>query len=293
MSIASSVSRRSFACTMAVAILMAVAPGQANGFDMVAIATEIMMEDQGADNVLLAHIFGVDTSSPLRFTSFVDPAGMYFSFELVPNSTYLGQSITMSASGTFDPTTSTWTTSSTGEIGDPNTYGTTSTKTVTKNPDGTYTITEDVNHTLLGDFGNTKDGDLHTSVTASVPNGGDILSTEEGNLTDKNGNFVLGSDFEGIDSKHKGVWFWTVFPAPIVEVAGLNFAVVSNGTSSDEGGAGSFVTQIQSVPEPSTLTLGVIACVAAGLGCCCRRCKKGTARDSERGTGSPQSRNVA
>lgn len=83
----------------------------------VQLANEVMMHAQGEDGQVIASRIGVDPNSPLNYSTHVDPAGRSFTFSLTSGSTYLGQPITLSAAGTLNPSTQTWSISSYASYG--------------------------------------------------------------------------------------------------------------------------------------------------------------------------------
>jgi hypothetical protein len=88
----------------------------ATPFNPVASAAQVMMQTQGDDAAFLANRFGVDPNSPLQYASSIDPSGSSFAFSLAPGTTYLGQPMTLTVSGTLNPSTQTWTVSSAGSL---------------------------------------------------------------------------------------------------------------------------------------------------------------------------------
>jgi len=74
----------------------------------VQLASEMMMHSQADAAGFIAAQIGVDPNSHLNYSSYVDPAGQSFSFSLNSGTTYLGQPLALSASGTFAPSTHTW-----------------------------------------------------------------------------------------------------------------------------------------------------------------------------------------
>lgn len=88
----------------------------ATPFNPVASAAQIMIQTQGDDAAFLANSFGVDPNSPLNYASSIDPSGSTFGFSLAPGATYLGQPMTLTATGSLNPSTQTWTVSSSGSL---------------------------------------------------------------------------------------------------------------------------------------------------------------------------------
>jgi hypothetical protein len=62
-------------------------------------------------------LFGVDGSSPIRFSSSIDPVGLTFSFTASPVASYLGQTLALTGAGLMDANTGSLTVSATGLLG--------------------------------------------------------------------------------------------------------------------------------------------------------------------------------
>jgi hypothetical protein len=82
----------------------ALSPVQAVTLDVAAL-TQYMIENQGNAMTLLGLGFGLDPSSPVSFTNSVDGSAMSFSFMQTSGSMYEGKVLTLSGTGSFDPTT--------------------------------------------------------------------------------------------------------------------------------------------------------------------------------------------
>lgn len=79
--------------------------------------TQLLIEDEAQDSMLLGSIFGIDPTSPINFTSNVDALGMTFSYNSASGSLYLGQLVSIDGTGSFDGTTNTLTISSSIGLG--------------------------------------------------------------------------------------------------------------------------------------------------------------------------------
>ena len=101
---------------LVVAMLMALSHNAyaAQPFTRVQLAIEAMITAQQYDAAFIGFQFGSSSNSHLNYSSYVDPSGQSFSFALNSGSTYLGQPITLSASGTLDAATQIWKVSSSG-----------------------------------------------------------------------------------------------------------------------------------------------------------------------------------
>lgn len=118
----------------AVAGLMVAQPvaGSASTLD-ISTLTQLMMEDQGQDVFLLGLEFGFSPAA-ISFISNVNPDALSYSYMTVAGSTYLGKSLGISATATFDPTTDTVTVDLSTTLGT-STYSTVATNTLTVAPD--------------------------------------------------------------------------------------------------------------------------------------------------------------
>ena len=104
-------------------------------------ATEAMIGDQASNTAILGYFFGADPTAPLSFTSLVAPTGLSYSYTST-TSQYLGQSFSMTTSGTLNAAGTAGTSSGTVTLGS-NSETQTTTTTSTDNGDGTTTSTLD------------------------------------------------------------------------------------------------------------------------------------------------------
>ncbi len=77
------------------------------------------MNAEAAEMTFIGRYFGPDDASPLSFTSNQDITNQSFNFSLAPGSTYLGQAMALTASGSFNTTTSEWGMTTSGALGSP------------------------------------------------------------------------------------------------------------------------------------------------------------------------------
>jgi hypothetical protein len=239
--------------------------GRADLILPVPVVTETMMEDQEANLSFLGAQLGADAASPLHFTSVVDPGGTSFSYSLDPGTTYLGQPLSFSSGGTYDPTTATWTESSSVSFAGLASSGKGKEKTE-QNPDGSYTITSDYDYF---DKDKNKTGDLHLVVTLFR---GLARSEDTGYFTDKNGMKIPKRTFTSTDmyNEEKKKWESEMFPD---DSKALSFYLKSAGNTPATGGSGDFTATLSPIPEPSSLVLGLTGCVVAAVGTWRRRAK--------------------
>lgn len=206
----------------------------------VQITTEALMNAEGADAGLIGMFFGADSGSPLHFTSFVDPKTFTFSFSLNPGSTYLGQSITESASGSFDPNTGILSATTSGTLG-ATTFSITDLETFTDilngiEGSGDQTFSLD-GHSIPGHENERR----HVERVREFRDG---TSEESGYYEDKEGHRT---PFTEPDRRRPDEPDW--------DFGTRHGGPYSTGFSPLDGGAGSFTTTVSPVPEPSTLLL--------------------------------------
>ena len=239
----SAITSKVFYYALVMLVFMAAAPvARAAPLNQVQLLTELMIESQGDNAGYLGLMFGPDASSPLVFSSNVDPSGTTFSFSLNPGTTYQGQSLTLSGSGVFDPSTSMLTASSSGMLGS-KAWTTSDSETVISNGDK-FSVASDSN--LFDPAAKAFDRHRITDLFS------DGISVNAGFYTDKDGKKIPGSDFTSTDTwklqnPDAGNWQYAE------NAPGLGFTVASQGFSPINGGAGSFTASV--VPEPSASLL--------------------------------------
>jgi len=210
----------------------------------VEVATELMIENQTSNAAFIGAMFGADPSSALNFTSNVDPSGNSFSYTLTPGSTYLGQNATLSGTGSFDPSMTVMTFSSSGSLGS-NAWSTSGTDTIAPIAGG-YTDSSMLALAAPANF-----NDTHREITI-----GTVTSKAVGYLTN-NGVEIPGSSFNETDSINPFTGKWRIDWEVKSTVSSLIGG--SEGLSPAAGGAGAF-TMI--VPEPSSIVLLLFAILA-------------------------------
>ena len=209
------------------------------------LMTEAMMGTQGGDAGLIGMFLGADANAPLQFTSFVDPTNFTFSFSLTAGSTYMGQPMTLSGSGSFDPNTGSLSALSSGTFG-AESFSVSDSETWTNTTDGIAGLGDQT----LSVNGSEKGRRVVTHRRFSR----DGTSEESGHYVDEHGHRIPGSDFqEPDDYDTPDDPDWDFGTRRIRE--GGPYSVFSTGFSPLDGGAGSFTTTISPVPEPSSLLL--------------------------------------
>ncbi len=235
-------SLRTFAPLFVASICATQGIGWASPIDALTL-TQLMIEDQGQETFDLVLDFGADPSSPIKFTSTVDPVAMSYNFATVSGSTYEGQALTITGNGLFNATTSVITVSSFTALGAASfTASGTTTIDLTTNP---KKDTEDTKYTPNR---KTKGGITYNDVHRDTTEDTDGTSTDTGFLT-LDGTQIPKTmfDSENVFNTASGAWTFSQFSSD------LDVGVTSVGFSPPTGGAGTFTTI--AVPEPSSIAL--------------------------------------
>jgi hypothetical protein len=228
------------------------------------VLVEVMMDAQGTEAQLYGAMLGVSPSRPqsLSGTTSIDLATGSFSFSLNPGSTYLGQPISDSVQGQFNPATGSYDLTGTGawasgvqwtangsitpgviDLGEPKWQLKSSGVVLTLPsvpPKPIYGQTDTV--TILGP-------------TPTSP----ALSLRQSSLLDPRGN-GLGISF-GTDQFDPvtGRWqFQDLFLPDLSSPKLTPFQEITSGTTPVTGGPGTYTTTISSVPEPSSWVMGLL-----------------------------------
>ena len=85
--------------------------------DLAILTPETLMQAQTADVLVLEAYAGPDFSTSLQSTYTLDTDTGSFSYSQVPGQTYLGQAFSLSGFGTYDPATTTFNWTDSGEFG--------------------------------------------------------------------------------------------------------------------------------------------------------------------------------
>lgn len=233
------------------ATLLGVNQVWAGSFPAIDLMTEMMMENQGENNLVIGAFFGPDPNSALVFTSMVDPVALTFSFSLNPGSTYLGLPISLSSSASFDAVNDVWDASSSVTLG-------TASWTII----GTYSAPIGdpfQNSNFLIDPKNLPPGvdprqfhDMHDLIfynTKDGTSGGFVHFTNiQGQRSSP--NFPVG-DVRNPD----GSWSYELI-TDAFWVHGSGFSPVPT------GGSGTFTTMVSPIPEPSFAVLVAVTLIA-------------------------------
>jgi hypothetical protein len=235
-------------------------PAEARG-GPIALATEVMMEDQAANNLIIQALFGSAPGASLTYQSTVSSDGMSFSDETAPRSTYLGGSISDSIDGAFDGhlDVGTWTTKATGTRDGAVMWTVKDMHTVRHLPTQPGFSIES-SYDYFDEDGN-KIGDLHTS---AVLDKDETMDFGSGFFTDKNGKLILDTFYTTKSRlQPNGEWIYEGLPQS-PPFALMPNGVLSIGFSPPDGGDGTFTAFF--VPEPSSwglLALGSLVLLRA------------------------------
>jgi hypothetical protein len=247
--------------------------------------TEIMMETEGAEMTFIGRYFGPDNTSPLSFTSNQDIADQSFSFSLNPGTTYLGQSMTLRATGDFNTTTDEWDVTTNGSLGS-TTWSSSYTASITGDP--TYLVTGKITVPLPG-FP-LLDMEIKGALFATFPPPLPLyLVASIGTAQATVLGLPVGPTFGVYDLLFKAEgWSWGtggVFLAGLdANGGGHDFQIASSGLVTPvTGGSGTFISQVQSVPEPTTASLLFFGLI--GMGVLGRRSRF---RRTSRGSAAPR-----
>lgn len=218
---------------------------------------ELMIEDVAHNALMLGDLFGPDSSSPLSFTTDVNTSTLTYSYSLNLGSTYLGQSMTLSGSGTFNTAMETLYLTSSGVLGTTS-WNTSGTEVVNTTVPGEFTVNEN-----LASAGK-KERDAHCDdVNFNLVTG--TSSCENGYLTDKNGRMIKRSNFTSASDHLAPLPDPSYYYMTQYEIGGLGYEEFTTGTTPIGGGAGSFTLTIATIPEPSSFGLATLAVLMAGF----------------------------
>jgi hypothetical protein len=222
-----------------------------------ATLTQLMIEDEAQDGIVLGSAFGVDPNSPITFTSNLNVTADSFSYDSIPNALYLGLPLSIHGTGSLVGNSDTLTISSSIGLG-----------ATTISADGTILVNlaVDAADTYKRSFpskvngkpgfpvpGGTALGQVCDSFT--FPSGRSVATCQY--TSDLAGTKPFGPSFLESDFYPPKGGAWNVTEgSPDFAVA-----VVSTGFSPLTGGIGSF-TSIVTVPEPATLPVLLLAAVA-------------------------------
>lgn len=255
----------------AVICLVGATAAQAQGLPGVAtevLLTELMIDTQESQAILYGNLLGVNPTSPqsLTGTSSMDLSAASFSLNLDPGSTYLGLPISDSVQCQFNPATGSydWTASGSSALGVQ--WTETGNLIAAEVGQAIWTITSTQKVMVkLGDikrplysvpdrvtiYGDPRDKWGAVSVRTSS------LDLWDGNT----GGTTIGRDRMGKNGNNqfKSLYnFDDIFKPQLIDpnVQPLSFQEVTSGTTPLVGGAGTYITTIGSVPEPSSWVMG-------------------------------------
>ena len=217
---------------------------------------ETMMSTQMVDALSIIHIFAPQSATTLNFTSNLDPLARSFSYSLLPGQLYQGQSISLSANGSFDSVLGNYGHAASGQIG-PQTWSAGGTIQWVGDPTGQVNTTVVIGGSIF-------------HVTGSLefePSGGASRSTGmfsfTGSPSGPGGAGPFGP-YPGTDAFLFGQWEYTVRVPPNLLVPDGGVLFSRGNVPFPNGGPGNCEVHIAPVPEPSTLL--PLGSSLAGLG---------------------------
>ena len=210
------------------------------------LLTELMMNDEAASGTMMALFFGADFTAHPAFMTNVDTANLMFTFASQPGNTYLGQSLSLSGSGVYDPNTGITSLSSTGLLGSTQ-WVTSGTFFVTQVPTG-YTFTGFENFvTVPGNFPPTRCVTIDFTGAELNDDGTSLaIATRMNECTGASGTATQADTYEVTDD------YLIII---LVNGAVHQFSLQDEGESPQGGGAGDYTISFTSTPEPSSLLL--------------------------------------
>ena len=246
-------------CTLALAILMAgaVFAIQADASSITTEVLETMMEAYANESLFIGHYFGVDTNNSVEYDFIVDYGSRTFSLNSQNDQTYLGETMSLSMSGSYDDNTGIYSWTSSGTISG-ETWTSAGSVEWIGDPKGTVSTTITI-------------GGKEYTVTGNVEwEQGVINATSKGSYTFKSANGTTYGPYKGTDmwNINTGEWDHEV-TVPKNPVTPDGFVTFSSGITQDNPQAkliiGKFQNSITPIPEASTVFLlgvGLIGLVA-------------------------------
>jgi hypothetical protein len=184
---------------------------------------------------------------------------------LLPGSTYLGQAISDSVQGQFNPATGSFLWSATGSWGDPVDWSVQGAITpIEINPNKPTWQLPSIETVMLRGIGSFQNPDSVTLIGdgKTTP----ALSIRNSSLLDNLGRPLVQSIGTDTYDATKNVFNFKEVILPKFQVPLIPFSDETNGTTPFTGGAGTYTTTINSIPEPSAIvmfalgTVGVVSC---------------------------------
>ena len=213
---------------------------------------ETMMSTQTVDALFIVHIFAPQSATTLNFNSNLDPVARSFSYSLLPGQLYQGQSISLSANGSFDSVLGYYGHATSGQIG-PQTWSAGGTIQWLGDPTGQVNTTVVIGGSIF-----------HVTGSLEFEPSGAGRSTGMFTFTGSHSGAGPFGPYPGTDALLLGQWEYTVQvpPNPLVPDGGVLFS--RGNVPFPNGGPGNFEVHIAPVPESSTLL--PLGSSLAGLG---------------------------
>jgi hypothetical protein len=225
--------------------------------------TEVMMDVQGTEALLYGALLGANpgSSQSVSGTTSVDTSSGAFSFSLNPGSTYLGQSISDSVQGQFNPATSSYSWTGSGASGGINWMIQGTVTPIELDLSGPKWQLEPNTQIIVSSGGLGGTLALTDQVTIYGPGQPTAaLSSKGSTLSDLSGNII--SQTSGLDIYDGTTGTVTDLTIPTPRYPLVLFADQITDQTPIAGGAGTYTTTITGAPEPSSLLIGLVS----GLG---------------------------
>ncbi|MFO0892120.1 MAG: hypothetical protein U0790_23655 [Isosphaeraceae bacterium] len=223
------------------------------------VATEVVLEDQAVNTLALISLFG-PTSTPVPLTYTLTSVGTGgFEYSLTSPLSYNGNNLTgLTSSAIFSGSGQDWTADTTA-------FGyLDGSTTATWQMIGKQTIKWDpiqlvwdiISDYDIRDANGNKTGDAHIEVFYEPVT---RTSTDRFWFTDADGIKIPESDYRSRDRFNPSTGRWEIEIYPDYPRTYPNYLVSTLESDPNNGGAGSVTTLIAPVPEPSSMSLGVLA----------------------------------
>jgi hypothetical protein len=206
--------------------------------------TETMMSAISGEEAAVGVALGPDAASDLQFSSFVDPNALSFSFSTLPGQIYLGMSVSLTTTGSFNGGDYTW--SSAGTVG-ASAWSDSGAAAWSGDPDETISQNITLGGVLYA---------LKGAITTTTDPSNDRLTDSSGDFVfyDINDNFLGGTSGKDTYDMTTNRWTFNFQWVPADrDCSDPCFLGAASGSQGADGGAGSFDFRATPVPEPSTL----------------------------------------
>jgi hypothetical protein len=227
------------------------------------VMTEVMMDVQGSEALLYGALLGASpgSSQSISGTTSVDTSSGAFSFSLNPGSSYLGQSISDSVQGQFNPATSSYSWTGSGASGGVNWMVQGNVTPIELDLSGPKWQLEPSVQIIVGSGGLGGSLALTDQVTIYGPGQPTpALSSKVSTLSDLAGNII--SQTSGLDIYDGTTGTLKDLTIPTRRYPLVLFADQITDQTPITGGPGTYTTTVTVAPEQSSLLIGLVS----GLG---------------------------